>query len=386
MAAPDIVAGWADAAALDFQGLLPGSRRAGAGGDEPRDGGATRPMPTAARMASARAIGRIHGNQHLGRVIARMAAVQREGAPAVQRDDQAPDPGIGPPIGPISPSEALKTRAIEALKNVYGSIKKEITGEVEIVDDATLRSRFDDMQIRRKSTNPRTQVVWQKGDSLTVFPQLFGFADKENGIVNVLDKPTGGGGGGAGGEQLSTTIHELLHVNAAGDWAGTMMATFDEGQTEIMTMKVCASQGIPITPAYGGQRGRTEQLAEVVGQGLLEQGYFGGTATIVAAFDTLRGEGKWAELKRAIADGDGEKFNKIIKAPHTSTWAREKAMILNAILDEWWISDEDVARFELICRTANAADLKAIRYEVAPNLSSASDLGQRSRMRIALGM
>jgi hypothetical protein len=178
----------------------------------------------------------------------------------------------------------------------------------------------------------------------------------------------------------------MLHLNAAGDWAGTMGATFDEGETEILTMKVCASQQIAITPAYGGQRGRTAQLAEVVGAGLLEHAYFGGAAAVVTAFDTVRGEGKWAEVKKAIGDGDADKFDKLLKAPHASSSAKEKIQLINGIIHSFWVTDADVASIQVICSTASPEDLKAIAAAVGPEVSSLTNEGQRARVRIALGM
>lgn len=340
--------------------------------------GAPEPPPAALsatlRQARVRGLGQVYGNQQVGRMLARRAGgegvLQRQGAP-----------GAGPaPTGVMSTSEALKARAQEALKNVYGSVKQAITGRVEVVDDATIRSNFDDMQIRKGTKNPRTQETWQKGDSTMVFPQLFGFADRENGVVYVLEAPSGG----SGEEQLSTTIHEMLHLNAAGDWASTMGGTFDEGQTEIMTMKVCKSQNIPITPAYEGQRGWTEKLAEAVGAHTLEQAYFGGASVVVTTFETLKGEGKWADLKKAIGEGNADKVNKILKAPRMSTWAKEKLAIIKDLLD-WWVSDEDVAKIEIILRSATPEDRKAMAPELEDDIDDLMNFGHRARIRIALG-
>jgi hypothetical protein len=263
---------------------------------------------------------------------------------------------------------------------VYGSIKPIVPTPVQVVDEATLRLRFDEMQIRKGTTNPRTQAPWVTGDSVGVFPQLFGFADRDNNTIYVPD-----GGGGGAGDQLSTVVHEMLHTNAAGDWASTVGFAVDEGETEILTMKACTSQHVPMTPAYAAQRATTAQLVPIVGEDTLQRAYFGGGAGVIAAFDAVRGEGKWKQLKQAMADGDREKFDKILKAPKDSDWAIEKTNIIRGIIHSWWVTDEDVNRIIAICGTANPPDLHSIDVSISPELSSLTNEGQRARIRMALG-
>jgi hypothetical protein len=218
------------------------------------------------------------------------------------------------------------------------------------------------------------------GDSLLVFSSLDGFADRDNNIIYVPDQPPGGGADSS----LSTVVHEMLHTNASGDFVSTVGGYIDEGQTEILAIKACTSQGVAIEAKYEGQRAMTDSLAAIVGAHTLQQGFFGGGSAIVAGFDAVLGEGTWARFKAAMAAGDREKVEKILKAPRVSGWAREKINIILGILDSWWVTDEDIARIVSICATASPDDLRAIRDAVEPELKSLSSHGQRARVRVAL--
>lgn len=326
------------------------------------------------RQAFAVAMSRVHGNRHLSRIIAR--TVQRQSPPA------APAAAGGPPVGVVPKGEALRARAQEVLSNTYGSIKKIVPSRVEVVDDGTLRQRFDEMQVRRGTKNPRSGEPWKMGDSLLVFQTLDGFADRDNGVIYVPESPPGGGGADS---TLSTVVHEMLHTNAAGDWASTVGGAIDEGETEILTMRACKLQQVPISPKYPNERGIAEQLAAVAGADTLQRAYFGGVATLGAAVEAVLGEGKWEKLQAAIKSGDREKFDNLLRARHASDWAKEKIRTILGIIDELWVSDEDVDRIVAICGTASADDLKAISDAVSPEITRLASHGQRARIRIALG-
>jgi hypothetical protein len=302
--------------------------------------------------------------------------VQRQVPPA------APAAAGGPPVGVIPKGEALRARAQEVLSNTYGYIKKIVPSKVEVVDEATLRQRFDEMQVRRGTRNPRSGEPWKTGDSLLVFRTLDGFADRDNGVIYVPETPAGGGGTDS---QLSTVIHEMLHTNAAGDWASTVGMAIDEGETEILTMRACTLQRIPITPTYANERGITEQLVPVVGADTLQRAYFGGASILGAAVEAVLGEGKWEQLKTAIKSGDRDKFDKLLRARNASDWAKEKIRTILGIIDSWWVTDEDVDRIVAICGTASPEDLRAISDAVSPEITRLNNHGQRARIRIALG-
>ncbi len=345
-----------------------------------------RRLPVLQRQAIARSLEHAHGNRHLGRLIARLDS--RRSSAFVQRNGPTPAPapapgaaaGGGAPVGVMAAAEALKARAQEILKNTYGFIKPIIPTPVQVVDEATLRVKFDEMQVRKGTNNTRTGEPWKMGDSLLVFQRLDGFADRDNNTIYV---PDAAGGSGAG--QLPTVVHEMLHTNAAGDWASTVGFAIDEGETENLALKACTGQHVPMTPTYGSQRALVAQLVPVVGEGTLEQAYFSGGAGLISAFDAVRGEGKWADLKKAMGEGDREKVDRILRAPRQSDWAKEKTQIILGIIDSWWVTDEDVSRIVAICHTASPEDLRSIAAAVGPEVSRLINEGQRARIRMALG-
>jgi len=345
-------------------------------------------LPAPQRRAIATSIERVHGNQHLGRLIARLdsgrasALVQRNGPGPAPAPAAAPGTaaGGGGPVGVIAAAEAIKARAQEILKNTYGFIKPIIPTPVQVVDEPTLRVKFDEMQVRKGTNNARTGEPWKMGDSLLVFQRLDGFADRDNNVIYVPDSP-----GGSGEGQLPTVVHEMLHTNAAGDWQSTVGFAIDEGETENLALKACTAHHVSMTPTYASQRGLVGQLVPIVGEDTLQQAYFSGGAVLISAFNAVRGEGKWDQLKAAMGEGDREKVDRILKAPRESDWAREKIRIILGIIDSWWVTDEDVGRIVAICGTASPEDLRAIASTVGPEVSRLINEGQRARIRFALG-
>jgi hypothetical protein len=86
-----------------------------------------------------------------------------------------------------------------------------------------------------------------------------------------------------------------------------------------------------------------------------------------------------------MGEGDREKVDKILTAPHQSDWAKEKIQIILGLIHSWWVTDEDVGRIVAICGTASPEDLRAIASAVGPEVSSLMNEGQRARIRFALG-
>jgi len=59
--------------------------------------------------------------------------------------------------------------------------------------------------------------------------------------------------------------------------------------------------------------------------------------------------------------------------------------MINRLLDGW-TSDADVNAIERICNSVNTAqEMRTIYYAISPRETSISDIGQRIKVRIALG-
>jgi hypothetical protein len=332
-------------------------------------------LPAVQRQSLAATIGRVQGNHYLQRLLEPLApapvtAVQRQGA-------------AGPaPAGVVDKSQALQARAQSILTAAYGSTRKIVPSKIEVVDDATLRGKFDDFQIRKGTTNPKTKEAWKAGDAYTVFPVLDGFADRDNQTIYVQDKMAGGPEG-----QVSVAVHEMLHMNAAGGFAGGVGADIDEGTTEYMTIQACKKAGVAIQAAYGPQVGLVTQLIAVIGEGTLTQAYFGGANILISTLDAVRGEGAFAKFQERLRISGLSRAEDLLKPPRSSDWVKEKIKIIEDILNSWWVTGSDVSRIETICGTLTAEELKVVREAIAPQVSKKlSDHGQRAQVRIALGV
>jgi hypothetical protein len=301
----------------------------------------------------------------------------------IQRDDPppstAPKPagGGGLPATPgIALNEANKKRAEKIIGDAYGQ-RKAIKGTAVFLEDAPLRDKHDEMQIRLGRNKP-DGTAWAKGDNAKVFKDFYGFADQGGGTVYVLSMA--GGAGLDGTDQLATVAHELLHVNAAGDWAGGVGGTIDEGVTETMTKKACAAAGVAPKEAYGSQVAFVAKLAAVVGQNTLESAYFGGVAILSAAFDAVQGEGSWVAFRAA----KGDRLERMLTAKHTPDWVKEKIFQINDLLDGW-VSDADLDRIAAIWGTLEATEKAQVRSAVQGRVADLTDIGQRTRLRVILG-
>lgn len=305
-----------------------------------------------------------------------MRLVQRDPAPA-PAPGQAPAGGGGPATPGIALNEANKKRAEKILGDAFGK-RKGMGGQVQFLDDAALRAKHDEMQIRLGRNNKWDQP-WTMGDNARTFRDFFGFADQAGGTVYVLTI-SGGGGAMDGTDQLATVVHELLHVNAAGDWAGAVGGAIDEGVTETLTKKACSAAGVTAKEAYAGQIAFADKLAKVVGQGTLESAYFGGASVLRAAFDAVQGDGAWDRFSRAT----GEKKESMLSAKHSPDWVKEKIYQINDLLDGW-VSDADLDRVAAIWATLEGAEKDQVRSAIQPRVGDLTDIGQRTRLRVILG-
>lgn len=305
-----------------------------------------------------------------------MRLIQRDN-PTAPAPDKPPAGGGGLPATPgIALNEANKKRAEKIISDAYGQ-RKAMTGKALFLEDGPLRDMHDDMQIRLARNKP-DGTPWAKGDNAKVFRDFFGFADQAGATVYVLSMA--GGAGMDDTDQLATVAHELLHVNASGDWAGAVGAMIDEGVTETMTKKACRAAGVAPKDEYGGPVAFVAKLAAIVGQNTLEAAYFGGVAILKAAFEAVQGEGSWALFRAA----KGDRLDRMLTAKHTPDWVKEKIYQMNDLLDGW-VSDADLDRIAGIWGTLEGGEKDQARAAIQGRVGDLIDIGQRSRLRVILG-
>jgi hypothetical protein len=335
-------------------------------------------LPAVQRQRLAHDIARLQGNHHLQQLLVTLPQAQPAAA-AVQRQGGAAAGSA--PAGVVDKGQALQARAQAILTAAYGSVRKIVPGKVDVVDDATLRQRFDDFQIRKGTINPKTQESWKAGDAYKVFPVLEGFADRDNQTIYVQEQMASGPEG-----QISVAVHEMLHINAAGGFAGAVGADIDEGTTEYLTIQACKKAGVPIQAAYGPQVGLVTHLGAVIGESTLTQAYFGGASILISTLDAVRGQDTFSKFQQRLRISGLSRAEDLLKPPRSSNWVKEKIRIIEDILNEWWVSDADVNRIKTICGTLTAAELAVVREAVAPQVTKLTDHGQRAQVRLALGV
>ncbi|MCI0398149.1 MAG: hypothetical protein L0322_24910 [Chloroflexi bacterium] len=323
--------------------------------------------PTTQRLRQARVLTMQHT---LGNHFVQRQLVQRQAA------------GGGTTAEAVNKARAQQARAQKILLAVYGNIRPIVSYNIEVLDDAALKSRYDDMKIRKQHTNPRTGQPWQRGDAAGVFQTLDGFADQELQIIYVLNDKD------AGEEaRVSLIAHEMLHMNAAPGFAAAVGPDIDEGTTETLTIKACKAAKITAQPAYGSQVDLVQRIGAIVGEGTLEQAYFNGPSILSSTFDAVRGEGMFARLHKYLTEqSDMEKALSVLRAPRSPDWVKEKIKLIEDHLNSWWVSDDDMAQIKTICATATPEELAEIRAAIAPQVTKLSDHGQRAELRLALGV
>lgn len=297
--------------------------------------------------------------------------IQREGGGGGSITDEA-----------VNKVKAQQARAQKILKDAFGNIKTIVASKVEVLDDAALKGKYDEMKIRKKHNNPKTGQPWQTNDASKVFSKLEGFADTEAQVIYVLDDNDATEAG-----RVALMVHETLHMNAAGGFASAVGPDIDEGTTEYLTIKACKAAKITPPTAYARQVGLVEKLAAIVGEASLEKAYFGGVATLKSTYDTIRGEGTFEKLHKILTESkDMEKALKSLSAPRSPDWVKEKIKMIEAHLDSWWVSDEDMAQIKTLLGTLTPQELAKARETLAPKAINLSDHGQRATFRLALGV
>jgi hypothetical protein len=180
------------------------------------------------------------------------------------------------------------------LQGRFGDFKKIVPGTIVILaDQAAIWAKYDEVCIADNLTNPDTGAKWKQGDAeagdKAANVETDGFAWK--GVVYVRSERS----------PVDTTAHEMLHLNAAADFRGTVGEAFNEGATEHLAREACASAAIRIPKAeensYATEVAMTRKLAALIGEDVLIDAYFNGGPKLVTAYEAKKGNGTFGTLK-----------------------------------------------------------------------------------------
>ncbi len=310
-------------------------------------------------------------------------AVLRQVIQRVPGDTAAPNPTpvIMPwTAGALTGIQLVRLRAETLLFQAFGERIKTISADAKMnvvqADNDSLKTEYAKMAYEKKKPDDAATLDDYVKKKDTVYPgTLYGFAYKSQNTVYVQKNDTED-------NQVITLVHEMLHMNAAGDWQSTVMTDIDEGTTELLTKKACANlKGTK--QAYGAQMGIVDKLISVVGEGTLVEAYFNGAVVLVNALDTTIGPGTFQKLLNRITDPGvfgtfEEKIGKLLD-PKAATWLKQKIEEMQGLLGGW-VSDEDIEKIRAIRSTIEQSDMTAVREALYPLINSLWSDRQKSMM------
>jgi hypothetical protein len=295
-------------------------------------------------------------------------------APAPAPADEGTTPAPAPAAVPVPPESMSLARAQEVLTASFGDIKTIVQGNIKILDGRpALWAEYDKINKGRNNHYATPNRPWQDGDAQQYVPGLEGFADRDTGIVYVNKNSV----------LPTVTAHEMLHMNTAADFRGTVGETINEGMTEHLALKALTAAGVSTAGTGGAVAYPTEvamvrKLIACVGEDTLTQAYFGGAQIFLDVFNALYGEMIWYVV-RSFMEAKNERLIEIFLKPPS---LEQKINAINALLDGW-VTDEDLDAIERIVK-ANESDREAIAAAVRHRIIELWNFGQRIRLRIIL--
>jgi hypothetical protein len=271
--------------------------------------------------------------------------------------------------------------AQEALQRAFGGVagRQIITGTIHVVaNQAALYAEYDRICIENNVTNSDTGQVWQTGDlarynaARNLRTNAFAW-EGEIWVDATQTDPT-------------ATVHEMLHVNTASAFRGLVGEAINEGMTQRLAVRAVLATGQSVAGSentYQQEQGVVNALVGVVGEGVLQNAYFNNPDMLVTAYEEVMGERSFEILKRTL-NGTAQGFTAalaILQPPSVT----QKIAAINSLLD-WWVSDNDLTIVESIVSTCSPADKATIAAAIQPRITSLTDLGQRTRLRVILGV
>lgn len=284
---------------------------------------------------------------------------------------------------PVSSPALQAAFAQRALQTSFGDVASRpiVRGGIHVVsgEDAILAA-CDTVNIRNNATNPITGAVWVAGDAGRTYRdrglRLNGFADPNSPDLWVDDTTT----------DPTTTVHEMLHINTAAGFRAAVGEVINEGTTERLAVQAVTAAGQSVAGSentYAQERALVERLVAVVGEPTLTNAYFNGANSLIQTYELLMGARSFALLKRVLdaSPPNYDTANALLRPPSTA----QRIALINGYLD-WWVSDEDLTNIETVFNSSSDADKQAIRTAIQPRIISLTSIGQRTRLRLILGV
>jgi hypothetical protein len=321
-------------------------------------------------------------------VVAGNQFVQRELLKGVIQRQPPSEGGNTTPIPTLGTTEAKGAFALHVLKEAYGDLIKKESKVVAKTNEKELRDAYDQSMInldRKYKEEDGTFNKWKAGDSKrhpTMSEEMVGFWDQDSGdvLIDTSKKPD---------QQVVTLVHEMLHANAAGDFAETMGKTIDEGMTEKLTQEAFAKAGYSAPGGFNvGEMALVGRLAGMFGENLMMLSYFRGSAILRSMVSSvLKDEDIFDKLVRAVkADNTGyvDIFLNRYERAAAGAELDKKTAAINSLLD-WLVWDEHITAVENIWYGSTDDERVQLRGVIRPRITSLSNHGHRARLRILIG-
>jgi hypothetical protein len=320
-------------------------------------------------------------------VVAGNQFIQREMLKNVVQRQTPGEGGDTAPIPALGGTEEKQAFALNILKEAYGGLIKKESKVVGKPNEKTLRDAYDLSMInlgKEYKEEDGTYSKWKMGDSKrhpTMSSELVGFWDQDSGnvLIDTSKKPD---------QQVATVVHEMLHANAAGDFAATMGKTIDEGMTEKLTQQAFAKAGYSAPGGfYAAEIGLVNRLAGMFGENLMMLAYFNGTAILRSMVSTVLDDEKiFDKLVNAIKANQQsyiDNFFYLYERAAAGAEVDKKIAAINSRLD-WWVSDDDITAIENIWQGSTEDERTRLRGAIESRITSLMNEAHRVRLRVLL--
>lgn len=217
------------------------------------------------------------------------AATFDEGEAMLKPEPSAPETkGVSAPTAQGAPKKIFGADgSLKILNDVYGGYKTFTKGDVRLLDQAAFQAAYD-------AIYGGTEHAWER--RIAPGPgNLEGFAHDG---VSYVNKALA---------RIDTVPHEMLHNNAAEDFADTVGHQLSEGVTEYLTIKAVTKFGQTPTRSYPQQEACVQELlAQGLPESALLTAYFrGDAATLVCGWIDQHCSDTFWNIKQAM---EGRQF------------------------------------------------------------------------------
>ena len=277
---------------------------------------------------------------------------------------------------PPTPDDAatrLPIIAVDLVTRKFGTTKTIVPYRVNVMPKAQVQEQYARVCNARgalKTNADGTTRPWTAADA----SGIWGFAAPEEGAYYASTESS-----------ILAHVHELLHLNSA-DVRTPLGSDIEEGITDYLALQVVNETSYGHGGAgYIAQMGIVHKIIGMVGAGTVQAAYFGNPGLFITAFESLKGEGSFAQLRAAMTAGNQQQIDLILG---DVTLEKKIAEINNLIGGFFsWVTDEEVERVISLVNSAEDPTEKAhLQAAVRANISGLGDQSQRDRLRIGCNL